>query len=86
MLALGTSVLVSTQTEVDKTGQSYYGETNLYYLGSEGLSSQVHLGMSVMSDTLPPCDSSCRQAGTNLRFHLEPQWQRVCRCLRVYAG
>jgi translation initiation factor 2A len=34
--ALGTNVLVFTHTDVDKTGQSYYGETNLYYLSITG--------------------------------------------------
>ncbi|TPX63014.1 hypothetical protein PhCBS80983_g00066 [Powellomyces hirtus] len=33
---LGTNVLVFTHTDVDKTGQSYYGETNLYYLSITG--------------------------------------------------
>ncbi|KAL0092443.1 eukaryotic translation initiation factor eIF2A-domain-containing protein [Phycomyces blakesleeanus] len=33
---LGTSLLVLTQTDVDKTGKSYYGETNLYYLAVAG--------------------------------------------------
>ncbi|KAI8342376.1 eukaryotic translation initiation factor eIF2A-domain-containing protein [Chlamydoabsidia padenii] len=33
---LGTNLLVLTQTEVDKTGKSYYGETNLYYLAVAG--------------------------------------------------
>lgn len=32
----GTSVLLLTQTEVDKTGKSYYGETNLYMLSANG--------------------------------------------------
>ncbi|KAJ3156693.1 hypothetical protein HDU86_003917 [Geranomyces michiganensis] len=34
--SLGTNVLVFTHTDVDKTGQSYYGETNLYYLSITG--------------------------------------------------
>ncbi|KAI8371554.1 eukaryotic translation initiation factor eIF2A-domain-containing protein [Radiomyces spectabilis] len=34
--SLGTSLLIMTQTEVDKTGKSYYGETNLYYLATDG--------------------------------------------------
>lgn len=34
--ALGTMVLVLTQTEVDKTGKSYYGETNLYLMSALG--------------------------------------------------
>ncbi|KAI0216692.1 hypothetical protein L0F63_005622 [Massospora cicadina] len=33
---LGTALLVLTQTEVDKTGKSYYGESNLYYLAVAG--------------------------------------------------
>jgi len=32
----GTSVLLLTQTDVDKTGKSYYGETNLYMLSANG--------------------------------------------------
>ncbi|KAF8507615.1 eukaryotic translation initiation factor eIF2A-domain-containing protein [Gautieria morchelliformis] len=34
--ALGTQVLVLTQTEVDKTNKSYYGETGLYLLSAAG--------------------------------------------------
>lgn len=33
---LGTSVLIFAHTDVDTTGQSYYGETNLYYLSITG--------------------------------------------------
>ncbi|ODQ56482.1 translation initiation factor eIF-2A [Saitoella complicata NRRL Y-17804] len=33
---LGTSLLVLTQTEVDKTNKNYYGETNLYLLSIAG--------------------------------------------------
>ncbi|KAI9294581.1 eIF2A-domain-containing protein [Neoconidiobolus thromboides FSU 785] len=33
---LGTNILVLTQTEVDKTGKSYYGESHLYYLSVAG--------------------------------------------------
>ncbi|RKP14982.1 eukaryotic translation initiation factor eIF2A-domain-containing protein [Piptocephalis cylindrospora] len=33
---LGTGILVLTQTDVDKTGKSYYGESNLYYLATAG--------------------------------------------------
>lgn len=29
-------MLVLTQTEVDTTGQSYFGETNLYFLDAQG--------------------------------------------------
>ena len=34
--ALGTTLIVLAQTEVDKTGKSYYGETNLYVLSANG--------------------------------------------------
>lgn len=41
----GTACLVSTQTEVDSTGKSYYGETNLYFLSvKDGVSTHVQLG------------------------------------------
>jgi translation initiation factor 2A len=33
---LGTQVLVFTQTDVDNSNKSYYGETNLYLLSAAG--------------------------------------------------
>lgn len=43
--ALGTSVLVFAQTDADKTGKSYYGETNLYLMTVTGISDcRVQLG------------------------------------------
>ncbi|KAJ1892920.1 hypothetical protein LPJ66_006061, partial [Kickxella alabastrina] len=33
---LGTNLLVLTQTEVDKTGRSYYGESGLYFMAAAG--------------------------------------------------
>ncbi|KAJ2368123.1 hypothetical protein H4S01_001767 [Coemansia sp. RSA 2610] len=33
---LGTSLLVLTQTDVDNTGRSYYGESSLYFLAAAG--------------------------------------------------
>lgn len=42
----GTSLLVLAQTEVDKTGKSYYGETTLYLLSANGgFDSRIDLGM-----------------------------------------
>jgi translation initiation factor 2A len=32
----GTSLLVATRTDVDRTGKSYYGQTNLYFLSIDG--------------------------------------------------
>lgn len=41
---LGTTLLVLGTTDVDKTGKSYYGETNLYLLGIAGsYDSRIHL-------------------------------------------
>lgn len=43
---LGTTVLVFAQTDADKTGKSYYGETNLYLMTVAGGSDcRVQLGM-----------------------------------------
>ncbi|KAL3469162.1 eukaryotic translation initiation factor eIF2A-domain-containing protein [Aspergillus californicus] len=40
----GTTLIVLAQTDVDKTGKSYYGETTLYLLSSSGqFDSRVHL-------------------------------------------
>ncbi|TPX31011.1 hypothetical protein SmJEL517_g05533 [Synchytrium microbalum] len=42
---LGTNVIVFTHTDVDATGQSYYGETQLYYLSVAGTyEARVDLG------------------------------------------
>lgn len=41
----GTSLIVLAQTEVDKSGKSYYGETTLYLLSSNGgFDSRIELG------------------------------------------
>ena len=43
----GTSLVVLAQTEVDKTGKSYYGETTLYLLSANGgFDSRIDLGKS----------------------------------------
>lgn len=42
----GTSLIVLAQTEVDKSGKSYYGETTLYLLSANGgFDSRIDLGM-----------------------------------------
>ena len=43
----GTSLIVLAQTEVDKSGKSYYGETTLYLLSANGgFDSRIDLGIS----------------------------------------
>lgn len=43
--AEGTSVIVLAQTEVDKSGKNYYGETTLYLLSANGgFDSRIDLG------------------------------------------
>ena len=42
----GTSLIVLAQTEVDKSGKSYYGETTLYLLSADGgIDSRIDLGI-----------------------------------------
>ena len=42
----GTSLIVLAQTEVDKTGKSYYGETVMYIMSANGgFDSRIDLGM-----------------------------------------
>ena len=42
----GTGLIVLAQTEVDKSGKSYYGETTLYLLSvNGGIDSRIHLGL-----------------------------------------
>ena len=41
----GTSLIVLAQTETDKTGKSYYGETTLYLMSANGgFDSRIDLG------------------------------------------
>ena len=41
----GTSLIVLAQTEVDKSGKSYYGETTLYIMSANGgFDSRIDLG------------------------------------------
>lgn len=47
----GTHVIVLAQTEVDKSGKSYYGETTLYLMSANGVfDSRIDLGMSKFSN------------------------------------
>ena len=39
----GTACLVTAHTDVDQSGQSYYGETSLYFLTTKGMSARVSL-------------------------------------------
>ena len=41
---IGKSVLLLTQSEVDKTGASYYGKTQLHYADGSGDTAMVQLG------------------------------------------
>ena len=43
-LCVGSAVLVTTTTEMDKTGASYYGEQGLHYLSTRGDGNMVQLG------------------------------------------
>ena len=44
----GTALIVLAQTEVDKSGKSYYGETNMYLLSADGqFDARIALGRSL---------------------------------------
>lgn len=98
---LGTRALVLTQTEVDTTGKSYYGETNLYFLDSQGKHDcRVVLGIQIRCNLcrarkaagsnvilqLAPLLAGHRQGGPDPRPLVEPQLARVCRRLRLYVA
>jgi len=66
---LGTRALVLTQTEVDTTGKSYYGETNLYFLDSQGKHDcRVVLGIQIRCNL---CRAR-KAAGSNVILQLAP--------------
>lgn len=53
--ASGTTLLVLAQTDVDRSGKSYYGETTLYLLGATGgFDSRVDLGTCTLSPVRLP--------------------------------
>lgn len=41
---IGNGLLVLTATDVDKSGLSYYGEQNIYYLSTKGDGNMIPLG------------------------------------------
>ena len=45
VICVGSAVLVTTTTDMDKTGASYYGEQGLHYLSMRGDGNMVPLGM-----------------------------------------
>lgn len=52
----GTSLIVLAQTEVDKTGKNYYGETTMYLLSANGgFDSRIDLGRFLLSGMRVPC-------------------------------
>jgi len=44
----GTNVLLMTNTEVDKTGASYYGKQTLHHLNIKGETAMVMLSKSIL--------------------------------------
>lgn len=85
----GTTLIVLAQTEVDRTGKSYYGETTLYLLSASGaFDSRVDLGMllEVLISAYCRVLTPIRQRRTHPRCELEPQLQGVRRCLWLHAG
>jgi len=69
-----------THTDVDNSGKSYYGETNLYLISLDGsFDGMVDLGESrAVSAVDYLADDPLRQGRTDLRLLLEPDVSRVC--------
>jgi Eukaryotic translation initiation factor eIF2A len=83
----GTSLIVLAQTEVDKTGKSYYGETTMYLLSANGgFDSRIDLGMLLIFRIHRENLHSGRQGRTNPRRFVVSKVNQLCRCLRVHAG
>ena len=64
----GSSLIVLAQTEVDKSGKSYYGETTLYLLTADGnFDSRIDLGRQPNIPEARCCETDlfiCRQGRT----------------------
>ena len=62
----GTSLIVLAQTEVDKSGKSYYGETTLYLLSANGgFDSRIDLGTVPLKIATKKILTHRRQGWTN---------------------
>jgi uncharacterized protein with WD repeat len=84
----GTTLIVLAQTEVDRTGKSYYGETTLYLLSASGaFDSRVDLGMAlyIWKLLIRYLLVRNRQRRAHPRCELEPQLQGVRCRLRLHA-
>lgn len=84
----GTSLIVLAQTEVDKTGKSYYGETTLYLLSANGgFDSRIDLGQFLRPALVFELELTiCRQRGPNPRRFVVAKVQQFRRGLRIHAG
>lgn len=83
----GTSLLVLAQTEVDKTGKSYYGETTLYLLSANGgFDSRIDLGMNTFQSRTRTCWLTLpRQRRSSTRCVLVTQVHQLRCCLWLHA-
>ena len=76
-----TQALFLTHSDVDNTGKSYYGETNLYLVSLDGsFDGIVELGKSSVCSTFRflLLMSRRRQGRSDIRFLLESNLSRVC--------
>lgn len=85
----GTELIVLAQTEVDKTGKSYYGETTLYLLSVNGGSdSRIDLGtlrpsLSVVGDYRLTFFG--RKGWADPRRDVVAELEGIRRRIRIYA-
>jgi hypothetical protein len=83
----GSHLLVLAETEVDKSGKSYMGESTLYLLSSNGgFDSRVELGIIFSPKKFPRSLNCIRQGRPYLRCHLVSQFAELLRCIRLRAN
>ena len=82
----GSNLIVLAQTEVDKSGKSYYGETTLYLLSANGgFDSRIDLGASFIVTSRSMLLIFSRQRGPNTRRDMVPKIPRIRCYIRLYA-
>ena len=75
------------QTEVDKSGKSYYGETTLYLLSANGgFDSRIDLGKPALAKCPRIKLTLSRQGGADSRCHMVPKLEGIRCGVWLHAG
>lgn len=83
----GTSLIVLAQTEVDKSGKNYYGETTLYLMSANGgFDSRIDLGELPRQLPRKIISHVIRQGWSYTRCHMVAEFERVRCSVWVHAS